>query len=186
MKTRRKVLAIFGSFLVISLLVVQTSFAFSGLAAIGAGIQKQEQTNWCWAAVSQGILNYYGKSVTQTDFVKKVKGAAVNNPASDAEVKSGLSSYGISSTQITWALSYTNVVAEIADNKHPIYAGWSWTSGGGHALLIKGIDNSHLTDSTDWVYYLDPADGSLNKASYSWVVNGTGHVWDGTLYNIHN
>lgn len=74
------------------------------------------------------------------------------------------------------------------DYERPIYSGWSWTSGGGHAVLIKGIQNSHLTDNTDWVYYLDPADASLYKVSYSWMVGSAsiGHMWDGTLYNITN
>ncbi|MBE0342773.1 hypothetical protein E4V51_19060 [Paenibacillus sp. 28ISP30-2] len=162
--------------------------AFSGLRTLGAYASVQERDSWCWAAVSQGILRYYDKSVTQANFVRTVKGSVINEGASDQEAKRGLSAYGLNSTLASSSISYSSIITQIVDYSRPIYAGWSWSNGGGHAVLIKGIQNSHLTDNVDWVFYVDPLDATTNKASYSWVKgsNSVGHVWDGTLYNITN
>lgn len=146
----------------------------------------QEKSNWCWAASSQSILRYFGTSVTQTQFVNYVKNStrAPNLTASDAEAKSGLSHWRVSSTQTTSYLPFSTIISEIYTYNRPIYAGWSWTSGGGHALVLDGYED----DTTDYVEYMDPGDGGFHMATYSWFKGGSSydHVWDGTLYQMRN
>lgn len=42
---------------------------------------KQRQSNWCWAACIQMVLNYHGLLVKQEQIVAKVYGQADNKPA---------------------------------------------------------------------------------------------------------
>lgn len=156
------------------------SHAFTGLYTLGLDVSKQEKSNWCWAASSVGILKYYGINKTQTQFVTYVKGSAVNQTAGDSEANAGLEYYGKPGTVSTSSLSYSQVYTKIYTNNDPIYAGWSWTAGGGHAVVIMGINNANGSD----VYYEDPGDGARYRTSHSWMVNGGGHVWDGSIYNF--
>jgi hypothetical protein len=104
--------------------------------------------------------------------------------ATDQKVKNGLAHWSISSVQRYSSLSYDGVRADINTYSRPIHAGWSWTAGGGHAVLIDG----YCTDTVNYVDYMDPADGSSYFTTYVWLVGGTGynHTWDGTLKNIHD
>lgn len=172
--------------LVLTMLFTAQVFAYPLTDAVSINGVTQEKTNWCWAACSQSILSYFGTSVTQTAFVNYVKNSttAPNLTATDAEAKSGLSHWGVSSTQTTSYLSFSTIISEIYNNNRPIYAGWSWTAGGGHALVLDGYDD----DTTDYVEYMNPGDGGFHQATYTWFKGGSSydHVWDGTLYKMSN
>lgn len=185
-KVNNKALVLLIILLIISLtlLIKIESLAFSGMKVLGVTVPQQSQSNWCWAASSVGILDYYGTSVSQSSFVTYVKGSAVNDPASDAEAQDGLDNWGISSTLSTSNISYNSLVSNIADNNDPVYVGWSWTSGGGHVVVVKGILNYDFGYIED-VYYMNPADGLTYRSSYAWLSSGSGHVWDGTLHNFN-
>ncbi len=49
--------------------------------------------NWCWAACIQMVLNYHGLYVTQEQIVTRVYGAAVDRPATPAEIIAALSGW---------------------------------------------------------------------------------------------
>jgi len=57
----------------------------------------QERSNWCWAGTSVSVLNYFGKTPSQDQYVRYVKGGSYNNPATSREIQYGLSGYGVSS-----------------------------------------------------------------------------------------
>lgn len=162
--------------------LVTTAYAAT-YKTLGVPNKTQEKSNWCWAASSTSILGWYGKSVTQSAFATTVKGSTVNDTATDSEAKSGLSAYGLSSSYTSDYVSFSTLVTQI-DNNRPLYAGWSWTSGGGHAVVIDGYDQSS-EDLT--VKYMDPGYGSKYWILYSDLKGGyssADHTWDGTIYNF--
>lgn len=171
------------AFLFVTLLFTinpKNSYAFTGMDILGLDVETQEKTQWCWAASSVGILDYYNISKTQSQFVKQVMGSVVNVPAADSEAESGMDAFGISGTVTSSSLSYDQVYTQIYTNDDPIYAGWSWDAGGGHAVVIMGFNNFGGSD----VYYEDPGDGSRYRVTHSWMQSGGGHVWDGSIYNL--
>lgn len=159
------------------------SHAYPATYSVSVPKEKQEKTLWCWAASSVSILENLGTNTTQSDFCTVVKGKITNKAANDSEAQDGLSHYGYSSKLTTSYLSFNTIRLEIYNYERPIYMGWSWNSGGGHALVIDGYDMS----SEDYVSYMDPHDGAYHYGTYDWVKgNSSNHVWDGTLYKIKN
>jgi C1A family cysteine protease len=154
--------------------------------SVDIGHQIQSQSNWCWAACSSTILDYYSTTVSQSTFVTYVKGYPFNIQGSELDVKNGLAHWNISSVVTTSSMTFSSIMNEIYSYSRPIYAGWSWTGGGssGHAVLIDGYSD----ETTDYVDYMDPADGNYHFVTYAWFVGGAGydHVWDGTVKAIHN
>lgn len=146
--------------------------------------QTKEQSNWCWAACASTILDYHAQTVSQTSFATYVLNSPSNFSATTIQVKNGLSHWGVSSTHVTSYVSYDVIRAEINTYSRPIYAKWTWTEGGGHAVVIDG----YCTDSVNYVDYMDPDDGAAHFATYTWVVGGSGydHTWDQTLKSIHD
>ena len=52
--------------------------------------REQQETNWCWAAVSQMIGAHYYGLLTQRQIVINVLGAEYNQGASDAQVRQAI------------------------------------------------------------------------------------------------
>lgn len=177
---KKKVLA---SLLFVVLLIGQTAAAIDPSGSVEIAAVKQEKTNWCWAACASSILNYYGKKVSQTDFVKKVKGNVVDEGATDSAVQSGLENWGVNGKLLADYILYSTVCSQITSDK-PIYAGWSWTSGGGHAVVICGFTNT--TTNPNKITYMDPLDGKRHTMTFASFKGGANydHVWDGTIYDF--
>jgi len=156
--------------------------AFAAPVTIGLPAKKQEQSNWCWAGSSQAVLGYYGKSVTQTAFVTRVKGSAVNQTATFPETRYGLEGWGKTGTYVN-GLAFSTLASEIGTYRRPVMAGWFWNDGGGHMVVAYGTDSAN-----QFVYYMDPWYGSYYYASYSWFKGGAGtssdHDWAESLYQI--
>lgn len=170
--------------------------AFAGLLPASAGILNitpitQQQQQWCWAASSQMILSYYGTSTAQCTMANYCFGqySCCNNIVwpdgtgyycnqpnwifdRGSDMAEVLSHYGgISGTGYYSALGWSTLVSEI-DGGHPFVIGFSWTGGGGHALVGRGYSGSYG-------YYNDPWPGEgYMYASYSWMVSASDHVWD--------
>jgi uncharacterized repeat protein (TIGR03803 family) len=143
----------------------------------------QEQDQWCWAASSQAVLTYYGTNLTQTQIAQYgTDGADIPNylyGSSSNPTMRGVDlilNYfrGIISTPYASSLSQTFVRTEICTNARPVVIRWGWDSGGGHILVVRGLE----VDGT--VYLMDPWYGPTIN-SYSWVVSGGGHTWTHSL-----
>jgi peptidase C39-like protein/FG-GAP repeat protein len=180
------------------IITLTTAFSvfFAGLLPVSAGILNvpviyQSQEQWCWAASSQMILSYYGTSTAQCTMANYCfsqssccnnvvwpngTGSYCNQPnwvfGYGKDMAEVLSVYGgISGTGYYSALAWSTLVSEI-NGGHPFVIGFSWTSGGGHALVGRGYSGSYG-------YYNDPWPGEgYMYASYSWMVSASDHVWD--------
>ncbi len=166
-------------FIMISLLFSSgvTVFAYPTDYSISVPSKTQQKSNWCWAATSVSSISYVkgsSSAPTQSALVTYVKGSTVNDPATMSEVQSGLSHYGVSSTYGS-AMAFSSVRIELYNYDSPILAGWGWTGGGGHMVVLDGYSE----DTTNYVDYMDPGDGSFNFATYSYVKGGSSydHTW---------
>ena len=183
MYVKKKIIVFVTFLLILTTLEVKANIASKFLAVPNV---KQEQSLWCWSASGVSILGYKGKNISQSSYARAVKGSTANQSATDREVRSGLLNWGVSSTQSTSAISFTEVVNQVNNNR-PIYAGLSWYSSGnrtgGHAVVIRG----YVTESgTNYVSYMDPANGTRYSMAYNDFRGGTSKSrhWDGTLYNV--
>jgi hypothetical protein len=141
----------------------------------------QEESQWCWAATSQAVLEYYDTIKTQSEIAEYgTNGENIWNwlyGSSSDPVRRGvnliLNHFGnISSETYGTSLTLNNVEDEIG-NKRPIPFRWLWDGGGGHILLIHGIIDS-------LVYLMDPF-YSPTINSYNWVLEGSSHTWTHSL-----
>jgi peptidase C39-like protein/FG-GAP repeat protein len=147
----------------------------------------QTQNQWCWAGSCQMILSYYGTATAQCTMANYCFGLSYccSSPSSTScnqpnwifgygkDMAEVLSHYGsISGTGYNSYLGWSTLVSEI-DGGHPFVIGFSWTGGGGHAMVGRGYSGNN-------VYYNDPWDGYM-YASYTWMKSSSdssAHVWD--------
>ena len=54
---------------------------------------RQRQSNWCWAACIQMVLNYHGLYITQEQIVQRVFGMQVNSPGQPQQILAALSGW---------------------------------------------------------------------------------------------
>lgn len=160
-------------------LVLAPSISISAVLDIPQKYQEEDQ--WCWAACSEAVLDYYGTIRTQTDIAQYGTGGAniwnwiygsTLNPTRRG-IDLILLHFGeISSMGRPTVLSQATVQGEI-DGGRPIVIRWGWDSGGGHHLVVRGIE-------PDSIYLMDPWNGPTIN-SYSWVCDGANHTWTHSL-----
>ena len=152
----------------------------------------QQQNQWCWAASCRMILSYYGYSSSQCAmanwcfyqsnccsnlvFDPNAPITACNKPnliyGYSRDMQDVLVNWGpIYGVGYASALSWSTVQSE-SNAGRPFVIGFTWTSGGGHALVGRGYSG------TD-VYYNDPWPGKgYMYANYNWAVSAADHFWD--------
>lgn len=141
----------------------------------------QEESEWCWAAVSQSILEYYGESYNQEQIAQfGTEGVntwnwlwgSTSNPTRRG-IDLILDNFAeISSTPYDRDIPLNDLEYNINDDK-PVIIRWGWDSGGGHFVVARGIESN-------MVHIMDPWYGpSIN--TYNWVKNGSTHSWTHTL-----
>ncbi len=155
----------------------------------------QEQSEWCWAGVSQCVLDYYGTSVKQceiADYTRSVSTWHNFGPTSCCKVPGGLCNYwnynwgysgSIQDILTNFAfvgnygvavLSLSLLNAEILKNRPPIIR-WKWgETNDGHFIVAYGVEGQT-------VYYMDPWFGEGAKfADYDWIEESNTHTWTHT------
>src|SRR5690606_2080692 len=146
----------------------------------------QIETNWCWAANGQGILNYYSKTVTQCQFVKDGKGttSCENDGGTDNQVNTGLKTKRVTSSNYYGNLTIVDVFKEI-DAGRPVYVNWQWTNREiGHAVTIYGY-NQTIDPYRNYIKYSDPSYGAKVTIDYAtFNKDGSGRYWNSGLRNI--
>jgi hypothetical protein len=104
----------------------------------------QQQTEWCWAASSQMILQWYGLRVTQQDVVTRVYGALIDAPGSDNAITAALNAVAVSTDgqlKAVHAVSAAgppppSVLIDQLSQKHPILMTFMTGPYSGHAIVI--------------------------------------------------
>lgn len=160
--------------------------AYSDIGVLGVPKVQQSKTNWCWAACGESILKHYDIYVSQATFAAEVLDTlpAPNSTASDSQVLSGLNYWGVTGTLVANSISFSTISSNIRAGR-PIYAGWSWRSGGGHAIVINGFNGTSA--SNGYVEYMDPGYGNYYVLSYNNFKGGSSYdrTWDGTIYAMY-
>lgn len=180
------------------LILLVTLLCLNGLKAqvLDVPLVTQEQNQWCWAGVTSCILSYYSHPISQCEIAEYARSVITwksfgtvnccDNPSQGCNNTNFLWGYEGSIQDIL--LHFDNItaatieseiteeyIAEEIDANRPIIIRWGWAAGGGHFLIIHGIQN-------DNVYYMNPWFGEGKKiANYSWMVSGADHSWTHTL-----
>lgn len=144
-------------------------------------LYSQLQSNWCWAAVTQTIVQQNrGTAESQCQmasrFVRKSADGycCYSSNGSDGSCNQGyypgetLGFYGVLDQYHTSTLPQETLVSEIRQG-YPVAFAVMWPTGGGHALLFYGASNHNGIQTVNiW----DPANGgdkvvmSRNQAEY--------------------
>ena len=107
----------------------------------------QRQTNWCWAACIQMVLNYHGVAVTQEQVVQRIfNGTVTNEPGRLDQILTALSGWAFSTngrpvmlTSTSVAFSGSEIVTDLA-MKWPIIVGVQMVPGKvGHAYVMTAV-----------------------------------------------
>ncbi len=146
---------------------------------------KQEKSNWCWAACSQSVLDYFGIYVSQSDFCRATFGGVYDIMANPYDVARGLRYYGVDSRVIGSYLNFDSIKAEISIRRRPVIIGMLlWGGNEGHMVLANGY--AMLPTGMDCVSIMDPATGRFYLLDYNDVRGGYAywHYWADTIYDF--
>jgi hypothetical protein len=155
---------------------------------LDTAIPVQLQTNWCWAATSLGVHQYYDRTDNTTQCLAAnlilPRNDACNNPVPAAAnvahfLDDALNDFGnLDGSIISGTLSYADVKAQINAGR-PLGARIGWAGGGGHFMVIEGYRDGG-TAATQEVAIDDPIYGESQYTynSYSTAYQGTtGNNW---------
>ena len=157
----------------------------------------QEQNQWCWAAASKCLLDYYKEPVRQCDIAEYTRTSATwynFGTQNCCDSPSGSCNYwnypfniagsvqdiilhfkNVQSTSKFDSIKLAEVQTEIV-NFRPFMIRWLWNNTtNGHFIIGHGIKNKDI-------YYMNPWIGEgLKIASYDWIRYNSEHTWTHTL-----
>jgi hypothetical protein len=160
-------------------------------------IQRQQQSNWCWSAVSTSIRHYYHPSatLTQCQLVNQRRGrtdCCTAGPGADtdrcnkadttSDVLSGLGH--LAQMQNTF-VSFADLRSQLALGR-PVFVRIEWDGGGRHAIAAAGTEDGAFVIICDpgSSSAADPSLGTTSVVDYDTLktsYNGSGE-WIGTGY----
>jgi hypothetical protein len=138
---------------------------------------RQRQSNWCWAASIQMLLNYHGLFVNQEQIVQRIYGAQVDFPADPPQILAALSGWAPDTRgrySAIYASPYTFSGSQLVQDlayRWPIIVGLRNPGGGGHAVVLTAVYysvdqwNNPLFQS---VVIRDPWPTNPSKQQLSW------------------
>ncbi len=155
----------------------------------------QEQSQWCWAAVSKCVLDYYGHEDEQCEIAEYTRitatwhdfgsvnccedpGQGCNywnyNWGYEGSIEQILNHFaGIETNNMGEALNFSQIEQELI-NGRPFLFRWGYTSGGGHFLVGHGLSGNNI-------HYMDPWYNLGHMiADYEWVLSSGSHTWTHT------
>jgi len=162
---------------------VRTSdFEYMRAKSVNGG--SQIQSNWCWAACIQMVLNYHELNVNQKEVVTRIYGLPyVNRTAGEQQILSALTGWAPDSrgrlSRIHAYGGYTSLRETIKTLSHkcPLIVGLSNPHGGvGHVYVLTAIYYSYRHDNAgkingyipDKVVLRDPWPSSPSRQEMSW------------------
>lgn len=113
---------------------------------------QQRQSNWCWAACVQMVLNYRGIPVTQEQVVQRIFGGAVPNvPGQPNQILEALTGWAFTRngqrvmlSSYPFAFNGSEIVRDLAE-RWPIVVGVRTSQTTGHAYVLTAV-----------IYQVDP------------------------------
>lgn len=163
--------------LVASLLVFSMyAYAAVTMVTVTAPNILQSKTNWCWAASGDSLLSGKGIAVTQLTFSVAAKGNSTNNnTATSAEVRNGAVALGYNAT--TSGSESSATVHSYLSKGRGIIAGYLYTSGGGHMVVISGHDNWD-----DTLEIMNPGVGRKEYYDFGYFSSNSNWNWIESVY----
>jgi hypothetical protein len=151
-------------------------------------MQAQEQANWCWAAVSVSVAQYYLSSTSwsrQCDLAAQELGKvccpAGSNPACDIPWYRDRALQRVGHFN-TWASGSAAMAAiqSAIDGNHPLGVRIGWSSGDGHFVALSGYSTS---SAGDFVTVEDPffLQSTLPLSAFQTQYQGSGR-WTHTYW----
>lgn len=157
-------------------------FEFMRASSVNAG--SQVQSNWCWAACIQMLLNYHGLYVNQADVVTKIYGSPyVNLPANEYQILQALNGWIPDSKgkySVVYAYGGYTTVEETVNalsGKWPLIVGlMDPMTGSGHAYVLTAITYYNQYDYfgnitgviPEKVVLRDPWPGNPSRQEWNW------------------
>ena len=182
------------------LFVPLAGFALTGcctpneiVGAVSVQLRPQETNNWCWAATTQMITEYYGHGRSQCELANErfsmttcCEGDCPKNSACNIPGWTMFAECGFDSTASATPLSWYDLKCEIDCDDSPLSYAYGPKSGGvGHVLVISGYARLDGTDYVALTDPWDPCDGAQRWITYSeYSSSGTSNHWE-TSYNFH-
>lgn len=156
----------------------------------------QEQTQWCWAAVTNMILHYHGETFhQQCEFANFVfeksecceQPESYDNPCLPSRLSDLHKHLGIRSTKVLGSVSIDTLKNEINSGR-PIGVAHVWKSKygyRGHHVLIYGWQ-PFQSELTFWVHDPDSNNRELGTIDYPELLeaSGEGGEWDLTWIGL--
>lgn len=162
--------------------VPTSEFEYMRASSVNGG--SQIQSNWCWAACVQMVLNYHGLYVSQMDVVTRIYGSPyVNQPADEGEIMEALSGWApdvrgrYSGIHASGGNTSVQEIISYLAGKWPLIVGMRNSNGGvGHAYVLTAIYYANEYDRygnivgyiPDKVILRNPWPGSTSKEEFSW------------------
>jgi len=145
-------------------------------------LARQQTDVWCWAAVSEMVLGYYGRPVAQCQILSAWYQAdcctfalSCRTTAPLQVIQQTLFAGGGLRSEITGPLSFPALAAEI-DAGRPVIAAYRGVSG--HVVVMYGYDPN------GFVYIHDPLYGS-HRVPYGTTFSYFGQLfWSETIFHI--
>ncbi len=160
----------------------------------------QEQSQWCWAACSEVVLDYYKVSKTQCEIAEWTrtvayptfgstnccldpsKGCNQNNYNFNrtGSIQEILIHFGKIPNEGSGPSTLEEITSDIQKNRLFVIL-LNWSNGGGHFVVGHGING-------DNIYYMDPdSPEGFHIEKYSAMLDGTGRgIWSSTNRIISN
>lgn len=145
-------------------------------------IEKQRRGNWCWAAVTTSLLNYFNPNneLTQCDVVKEcfsiTRGFETETDCCQHSRKKecnktfklgdALDIMGFMSSRCNYPLSLEELRHQINQGA-PVGVRIGWQGGGGHFVIITAVGHQDKRgDDHTWVRVADPKDPAASYITY--------------------
>jgi len=122
--------------------VQAAEFEFSAAPEVAG---RQRQSNWCWAACVQMVLNFHGLRVAQEQVVERIFGQDVNVAGQPQQILAALSGWAPDVRgrySAIYASTYVNQGSQIVrdlGSKWPLIIGLRNADGSGHALVLTAV-----------------------------------------------
>lgn len=156
--------------------IPSNEFEFMRANSLNKG--NQVQSNWCWAACVQMVLNYHGLQVSQIDVVTRIYGSPyVDLPANQQQILHALSGWApdhrgrYSSIIAKGGVCSFNNIQQSLFQKRPLIVGIN-----GHAYVLTGLFLNIETDmfrnirevKPKKVVLRDPWPGNSSRQEMKW------------------